>query len=413
MPNIRQQLSPNPSDSSSNESNDSPPNDRESGTMTRTNQKSKPLSRRGHFKSRLGCFNCKRRRVKCNELRPSCSPCSRLGLSCSYPPPASSPSSSSSSTSPRPSLPTLAFEDLRFYHQFLTGAFPALPLRAADVWMQAAAMSHSYDYLAHAVLGLGASHISQHGNVDYTEQALQHRVTAIKLVNDQIAKAPKNPADADALFATLICLVAQSSLMPDSMIEYLTTTRGANLVATTVITDYQSSIFSCFTMEEHLKSLTKVASDQPKDMTVIDGFRSAVMDLEPLCQNHTEVAYWESLIRCIDSVPISAIDGWKGFVVIFIMPSTFSNEDYSAFIDPENYVAYLLIIHGFLIDYLLGRFCIAPSDEPKYPGRKAVVISWARNLVKTLPPEYRKYMKWALEFCEELEHQDARYLLSP
>ena len=134
-------------------------------------------------------------------------------------------------------------------------------------------------------------------------------MTAIKLVNEQLANLPKKPADADALFAALICLVAQSSLMPDSMIEYLTTTRGANLVATTVITDYRSSIFKYFTMEEHIKSLATVACDQPKDMDVINGFRSAVMELEVLCQKPTEVAYWTSLISCINSVPISAVDG--------------------------------------------------------------------------------------------------------
>lgn len=97
----------------------------------------KPLSRRGHFKSRLGCFNCKRRRVKCNELRPSCTPCARLKLGCSYP-----TASAPATTSVRANPSVLAFEDLRFYHQFLTTAFPTLPLRSDSVWQQCAAMSH-------------------------------------------------------------------------------------------------------------------------------------------------------------------------------------------------------------------------------------------------------------------------------
>ena len=98
----------------------------------------KAASRRGHFKSRLGCFNCKRRRVKCNELRPSCTPCKRLKLSCAYP--ATPAPTWSGSIRANPSMLTL--EDLRFYHQFLTTAFPTLPLRSDDVWQQCAAMSH-------------------------------------------------------------------------------------------------------------------------------------------------------------------------------------------------------------------------------------------------------------------------------
>ncbi|CAK7226461.1 hypothetical protein SCUCBS95973_006207 [Sporothrix curviconia] len=39
----------------------------------------------GHRKSRNGCTRCKIRRVKCNEVRPVCSHCQRLGLDCAWP----------------------------------------------------------------------------------------------------------------------------------------------------------------------------------------------------------------------------------------------------------------------------------------------------------------------------------------
>ena len=120
-----------------------------------------PLSRRTHAKSRLGCFTCKRRRVKCNEGRPVCSSCRRLGLRCEYPPqqpataaegvgtliassanPSAYASSSSSSGGPQATIPMLTLQDLRFYHQFLTVGFPALPLKADFIWPLCAAMSH-------------------------------------------------------------------------------------------------------------------------------------------------------------------------------------------------------------------------------------------------------------------------------
>lgn len=145
MPQPQHSRSPNPSDDSSTDLHESLSEQGPSNAVAR--KSSKPLSRRGHFKSRLGCFNCKRRRVKCNELRPACSPCCRLGLNCSYPTPASNSSSSSSTSAssslpPRAALSTLVLEDLRFYHQFILAAYPTLPLKAKDVWMQAAAMSH-------------------------------------------------------------------------------------------------------------------------------------------------------------------------------------------------------------------------------------------------------------------------------
>lgn len=37
-------------------------------------------------------------------------------------------------------------EDLRFHFQFLTVAFPSLPLRGADVWSECASMVHSVSH---------------------------------------------------------------------------------------------------------------------------------------------------------------------------------------------------------------------------------------------------------------------------
>ncbi|KAL4810611.1 hypothetical protein BDV18DRAFT_165297 [Aspergillus unguis] len=41
-------------------------------------------SRKSHTKSRLGCFNCKRRKIKCDELKPSCTNCQRHCIECDY-----------------------------------------------------------------------------------------------------------------------------------------------------------------------------------------------------------------------------------------------------------------------------------------------------------------------------------------
>ncbi|KAL5362418.1 hypothetical protein BJX96DRAFT_166649 [Aspergillus floccosus] len=53
--------------------------------MTRTvNSYTARTSRKSHKKSRLGCTNCKARRIKCDEGRPSCFNCIRHSVQCSY-----------------------------------------------------------------------------------------------------------------------------------------------------------------------------------------------------------------------------------------------------------------------------------------------------------------------------------------
>ncbi|KAL2813403.1 hypothetical protein BJX63DRAFT_443070 [Aspergillus granulosus] len=41
-------------------------------------------SRKSHRKSRLGCGNCKRRKIKCDETRPTCGNCVRRTIPCDY-----------------------------------------------------------------------------------------------------------------------------------------------------------------------------------------------------------------------------------------------------------------------------------------------------------------------------------------
>ncbi|OJD25157.1 hypothetical protein ACJ73_03474 [Blastomyces percursus] len=41
-------------------------------------------SRRPHRKSRTGCSNCKKRRIKCDETKPGCRKCDAYGISCDY-----------------------------------------------------------------------------------------------------------------------------------------------------------------------------------------------------------------------------------------------------------------------------------------------------------------------------------------
>ncbi|KAH7217602.1 hypothetical protein BKA60DRAFT_491791, partial [Fusarium oxysporum] len=44
------------------------------------------IPRRPHTKSRSGCLDCRRRRVKCSEEKPECRACRRRGVECQYPP---------------------------------------------------------------------------------------------------------------------------------------------------------------------------------------------------------------------------------------------------------------------------------------------------------------------------------------
>jgi len=78
-------LLPSPSTMTASERSSTSPDAMSSCEGPAPPQPRKPIPRKGHTKSRRGCFNCKRRRIKCNERHPHCNHCIKAGLQCEYP----------------------------------------------------------------------------------------------------------------------------------------------------------------------------------------------------------------------------------------------------------------------------------------------------------------------------------------
>jgi hypothetical protein len=95
----------------------------------------KPMPRKGHTKSRRGCYSCKRRKIKCNEIKPMCSNCIKAEISCEYP---EVPQQHTYVSTPIPqpqSTPTVfSMTDLKLFHHFIVRGYPHLPVGADQTW---------------------------------------------------------------------------------------------------------------------------------------------------------------------------------------------------------------------------------------------------------------------------------------
>ena len=122
------------------------------------------LTRRSHKKSRGGCFSCKTRKIKCSETKPACGSCLMKGLNCVYP---TEPAVRKSSNLPlmkrnpntSPSFPAATFSilDMRFFHHFLTIAYPHLPVNNDHVWVnEIPQFAEQHEYLMHALALVGS-----------------------------------------------------------------------------------------------------------------------------------------------------------------------------------------------------------------------------------------------------------------
>ena len=76
------------------------------------------------------------------------------------------------------------------------------------------------------MLGLGASHLGMLNKGTYVQEALNHRVKAIKLLNEFLNQGYKTQADADAAFGAVLTLTFQSAYIPDGLADFLSMIRG-------------------------------------------------------------------------------------------------------------------------------------------------------------------------------------------
>lgn len=94
-----------------------------------------------------------------------------------------------------------------------------------------------YEFLVHAMLGLGASHLGLLNHRGYIKQALNHRVLAIRSLNERIAKGTLSTADGDAAFAAMLALTFQSGYMSDGMTDFFSMVRGCKCLSNPIVAD--------------------------------------------------------------------------------------------------------------------------------------------------------------------------------
>lgn len=187
-----------------------------------------PKTRRPHRKFSTGCRECKRRHMKCDEMRPSCANCSTADLRCSYvsflsstaspiPHPATAEPATTPSISPPPSTVTIQTEPqvfslhhLELLHHIETGWMQHMGLHIEVGERMVKTVVESVlctPYLMDRVLAMAAVHLSTI-SLDrrdfYCHQATQLQTRALTLFNAAQASVPDENCLAMFLFSSLL-----------------------------------------------------------------------------------------------------------------------------------------------------------------------------------------------------------------
>ncbi|KAL7624523.1 hypothetical protein AAE478_006088 [Parahypoxylon ruwenzoriense] len=230
---------------------------------------SKPYhAKRPHKKSRAGCTQCKKRKVKCDEVRPTCKACRLRKETCVYPstrtapsPPssksldASSPGSPHGSSSDEPVSHSMVVAEPLFRPRELTDALDMKMLwfyatqgfqffsiqsgRSAlvDHVLQVKVVQHAFQspFLMDCLMAVSSLHLQSINQPIPTHRAASYSLRAFKGYRNAIESA--NPSDFPALIACSLLMIAVSSQMfrdpqgkPLYIIDWMQVWRGIGLI---------------------------------------------------------------------------------------------------------------------------------------------------------------------------------------
>ncbi|WEW61465.1 hypothetical protein PRK78_006955 [Emydomyces testavorans] len=191
--------------------------------------------RRPHKKSRNGCDQCKKRRVKCDENGPPCAQCTRRELDCSYShcnqlqnPATSSPAGPVQHQCyelSRPSNPLspisvgafprkTALRDLELMHKFSTDTYKSLCIEDSEqhAWqIVLPRKALGYDFLMNGILALASLHIATSlpppAALSYIDTALEYynmAITPFRQALDNITPVNCEPVLAHSVITTAL-----------------------------------------------------------------------------------------------------------------------------------------------------------------------------------------------------------------
>ncbi|KAJ5633880.1 C6 transcription factor [Penicillium herquei] len=202
---------------------------------------SAPAGRRSHRKSRAGCLACKRRKVKCDEHKPSCGNCTRHGVPCSFTSvsegvqlnhalasasapvrsdgiaESASPSTVASMPSQGPLISNLPVLDMELFHHYMISTCFTLsrtPIIQA-VWRdEVPRVGFTMPAVLHATLAVSALHLASTDSSRREKciaQAHMHHEIAVRTVTPNLPSLATDNGAGIFLFSSLTCIFACAS----------------------------------------------------------------------------------------------------------------------------------------------------------------------------------------------------------
>ncbi|KAJ5457210.1 hypothetical protein N7530_012484 [Penicillium desertorum] len=393
--------------------------------------------RRPHRKSRHGCKECKRRRVKCDEARPFCTNCANRHSECEYGSSTSllwanegsdsgqagdpaaglrSPSSSTTGAGTADSLgilsqlgnenaatsagPALNLNDLELMMQWCNTTFQTLSRneRTDPIWRNLVpeeALSHPF--LMHGILALSSLHLARTGpeptrRGSYLNRAVAHQNQALALFRELLGDV--NESNAKAMFAFAGIVVIYTFAFPhtpdaqdpwsciDDLYQVLVLTRGVQQV----IRAPRDWNFLVNTPFGPILQVDEVQGPIPDDASaMLKQLREANETCGARDPNHALQVY-EGSISNLEEMLSWCYSGMRSTTIVGRWAIRLHPRFMELLLERDPFALVLLAQYGVLLHYSKDRWCF---------GEWCVRVSKAVWAI--LDDQWRPLIEWAMK----------------
>jgi hypothetical protein len=274
----------------------------------------------------------------------------------------------------------------------LTIAYPHLPVDNDHVWVhEIPQFAEQHEYLMHAILSLGASHLSRLTGIDYRRESLVHRGQAIAGLNKALSQTAQSYGESDAQLASCYALTFQASYMGDGLSDFITMVRGCALTTDKIRQDHSPTAFN-IRPDCHWKYMApRLQNLPPVDPVWLEDAYDALENIAPYVSGDTVIDFHAALVDVVISLQASSASGYLQFSGLYGVWYELCHDAFKTFLDPDNLVAQLLLA------YFVGvQLLVVPLATHEWPGRADV--SRVRVLHGTV--------EWAEGIFERLENSD-------
>lgn len=300
-------------------------------------------------------------------------------------------------------------DDMRFFHHFLTVAYPYLPLGNDSVWIrEIPIIAQQHEYLMHAILALGASHLTRISPRNHSTIAIIHRGHAIRGLNKALAKGSRGHGEADALLAACYALAFQAFYMGDGMADFITMVRGCALVTEQIKSEKSTTAFNV-EKDMHILLMNSRLDKLPRpDLSLVTPAITSVEALRPLLRTSMDQDFHSSLLSGFLALQESSKAGYFNFIRIYDTFFGMRHAQFSVFIDTANVPCQLLMAH-----FLALQMLIIPLTVHDGPQRVDVTqakawlgtVEWAERIFERTPARMTDYLKWPRTIMETVRRE--------